>query len=124
VSLDALSQCIATEAHNVQARIPQRGAAAATVERDPNLVRKLSADLMKAQRGQQTDRCLRRRCGNECETVMLRHRGIGQPVVSPCNAFESSGTNQPTQSLSVDIRFCDFLPRHRAMPAGEAKQAS
>src|SRR5258708_19797095 len=99
VSLDALSQCIATEATNVQARIPQRGAAAATVERDPNLVRKLSTDLMKAQRGQQTDHCLRGRCGNECETVMLRHWGIGQAVASPCNAIQLSTTTHPTQTL-------------------------
>src|ERR1700675_3115166 len=45
VSLDAFSQCIATEPHNMEARIGQRWTAAATVERDPNFMRKLSADL-------------------------------------------------------------------------------
>src|SRR5580692_11519302 len=93
VSLDAISQCLSAKAHNTEARIAQRGAAATTVECNPNLMRKLSADLMKAQCGQQADHCLRRPCGSECETVMLGHWGIGEPVASPCNPSESAGTN-------------------------------
>jgi hypothetical protein len=87
-------------------------------------MRKLSADLMKAQRRQQADHRLRRRCGNNCEPVMLCRWGIGQPVAPPSNSFESAGANQATQSLSVDLGFGDFSPGYRTMSASEAKQTS
>ena len=118
---DALRQGSSAKAKHAQAGIDQRRTTSLAIECNPDLVRKLGADLMEAERGKQANHRFRHYRRDQNQSVMFCDRRLGQPVSAARHTFEGADLNQATERVSMNSGIDDFLPGQRASLASETE---
>ena len=101
VRLNAVRKGLTAEAHDTH-RWECNGRGAPTLfDRNPDLGRKLGANAVKTQRGEEADDAARRRCGHTHEAMVFRDRCISPAVLASGGSLKRTGGDKPRQVLAV-----------------------
>ena len=97
-----------------------RGVRALCADRDPDIARKLGADFVNAQGGQQADDGARDPRADGGVGVVLGQFGLGEAVETARHPLHRSIVHQASERAGVDAQFGSFVRAEEALP-GEVR---